>query len=76
MKLHRPSQREMYYQARAGSAAGDQTMLDLMYGPNPITRDELARLIRKRPEMYGRYVGYLKHLKRRPPRYTRHARSR
>lgn len=55
----RPSQKQMFEAARRRSASADQTMLDLLYGPNPISDDELRRLIAKRPEVYGKYKGYL-----------------
>jgi hypothetical protein len=35
------------------------TMLDLLFGANPITDDELRALIAKRPHVYGRFAGYL-----------------
>jgi hypothetical protein len=38
---------------------GIPTMMDLLFGPNPITDDELRKLIAKRPEVYGRYASYL-----------------
>jgi hypothetical protein len=53
------SQAEHLQRAQARSARADQTMLDLLFGPNPITDDELRKLIAKRPEVYGRYAGYL-----------------
>jgi hypothetical protein len=49
----------VYFDANARIASGNQTMLDLLYGPNPISDDELRALIQKRPEVYGRFAGYL-----------------
>jgi hypothetical protein len=52
-------------QAHAFAAAHDKaadansTMLELLYGANPISDDELRALIAKRPERYGRFAGYL-----------------
>lgn len=37
----------------------NDTMLELLFGPNPITDDELRALIKKRPEVYGRFAVYL-----------------
>ena len=37
----------------------NETMLDLLFGANPITDDELRELITKRPEVYGRFAKYL-----------------
>jgi hypothetical protein len=48
-----------YQQARRKSAASHATMLDLLFGSNPISDDELRKLIAKRPEIYGKYAGYL-----------------
>lgn len=38
---------------------GNQTMLDLLFGANPITDDDLRALIKKRPEVYTRFSAYL-----------------
>lgn len=40
-------------------ANANETMLHLLYGPNPITDDELRALIAKRPHVYGRFSSYL-----------------
>ena len=53
------SQAQHLQMAQARSARADQTMLDLLFGRNPITDDELRKLIAKRPEVYGRYAVYL-----------------
>ncbi len=53
------SQVRMYYDAEKRAANLNQAMLDALYGENPITDDELRRLIEKRPEVYGRFSGYL-----------------
>jgi hypothetical protein len=45
--------------ARANIAGGNLAMLDLLYGPNPISDDELRVLIKKRPEVYSRFSEYL-----------------
>ena len=53
------SQEEHFTHAHAKSAGADETMLNLLYGPNPITDDELRKLIAKRPHVYGKYAAYL-----------------
>lgn len=53
------SQAQHFWRAQARIARGDQTMLDLLYGPNTISDDELRELIAKRPEVYKRYKSYL-----------------
>jgi hypothetical protein len=40
-------------------ARGNETMLELLFGSNPITDDELQTLIAKRPNVYGRFAKYL-----------------
>jgi hypothetical protein len=53
------TQNQMFQHAHDRSAAGNTVMMDLLYGPNPITDDELRKLIAKRPEVYARFAGYL-----------------
>lgn len=47
------------YEAHDRIADANEVMLDLLFGPNPITDDELRKLIVKRPHIYGRFAGYL-----------------
>lgn len=37
----------------------NEAMLELLYGPNQITDDELRKLIEKRPNVYSRFASYL-----------------
>lgn len=53
------TQAQMYYDAERKSADANKAVLELLYGPNPITDDELRALIAKRPNVYGRFAGYL-----------------
>jgi hypothetical protein len=53
------SQLRAFYKAHDNIAGGNETMLDLLFGPNPITDDELRRLTEKRPGTYGRFAGYI-----------------
>jgi hypothetical protein len=53
------TQEQMYYASVRKQTETDLAMLDLLYGTNPITDDELRGLISKRPGVYGRYSGYL-----------------
>ena len=53
------SQMRYFYEAHDNIADGNNTMLDLLFGINPISDDELRKLIAKRPERYGRFAGYI-----------------
>lgn len=53
------SQLRAFYKAHDNIAGGNLVMLDLLFGANPITDDELRKLIEKRPATYGRFAGYL-----------------
>jgi hypothetical protein len=54
-----PSQHERFFTSHDVVAAGNATMLDLLFGTNPISDDELRRLVEKRPHVYGKFAGYL-----------------
>lgn len=54
-----PNQRQLYYQAERKAADLNLQMLEALYGPNPITDEELQTLINKRPHIYGRFAGYI-----------------
>jgi len=57
---YRPgTQMHAFARAHDNVAGVNEVMLDLLYGSNPITDDELRRLIEKRPHVYGRFSGYL-----------------
>lgn len=53
------TQSHAFYAAHDNTAGGNEVMLDLLFGSNPITDDELRALIAKRPATYGRFAGYL-----------------
>jgi hypothetical protein len=53
------TQKQLYYAAEQKAANRNAAMLDLLYGLNPITDKELRSLIEKRPNIYGKYSGYL-----------------
>ena len=53
------NQHEHLEYAQRRIAEANETMLHLLFGPNPITDDELRRLIELRPEVYSRFGGYL-----------------
>ena len=40
--------------------AANNTFLEIMGGSNPLTADELRKLAAKRPELWGRFLGYAK----------------
>jgi hypothetical protein len=53
------SQRQMFYEASRRISDADQTMMELLFGVNPITDEELRKAIAKRPSVYKRYEGYI-----------------
>ena len=53
------TQKDLYYEASRKVSDVDCAMLDLLYGTNPITDEELSKLIKKRPNIYGRFAGYI-----------------
>ncbi|MBA3548827.1 MAG: hypothetical protein H0T76_20280 [Nannocystis sp.] len=53
------TQQQMYLAAERRCADANEAMLDLLFGPNPISDDELSALIAKRPATYGRFAGYI-----------------
>lgn len=53
------TQAQMYYQAQKQAAECDQVFIDMMKGPNPITKAELQRNIEKRPALWKRYESWL-----------------
>lgn len=57
--FHPKSQMAAFYRAHRQVCDQNEVMLDLLYGPNPLTDDELRRLIAKDPHRYGRFEGYL-----------------
>ena len=54
-----PVQKDMLYEAQHRTAQRDLTFLDIMAGPNPLTQDELKKLVMKDPERYGRYISWI-----------------
>lgn len=55
-----PSQEQMFYAAEKRSADLNSAFLELVGHPtNPITRSDLATLIKRRPERYARFAGFL-----------------
>lgn len=61
MAVHFPhkSQARAFAEAHDNIAGGNEVMGELLFGANPITDDELRRLIAKRPEHYERFTGYI-----------------
>lgn len=55
----RKTQAQMFCEAGRRMADADETMLELLFGSNPITDDELRALIKKRPAVYSRFAGFL-----------------
>ena len=57
--FHPKSQMHAFYAAHDNISGGNDVMLELLFGANPISDDELQTLITKRPNAYGRFAGYL-----------------
>lgn len=55
-----PTQLQLFYQAERNIAGGNETFLELV--KDGLTRGELARNIERRPELWGRFAGFLKAL--------------
>lgn len=53
------TQEQHFWAAHRRLADQNAVMLDLLFGPNPITDEELKKLIDKRPDRYGRFAGYI-----------------
>lgn len=58
-----PTQEQMYYQAQRRSAEINLTFLDMLKGDAPLTNAELQANIDKRPELWGRFAGFIGKLK-------------
>ena len=54
-----PTQHDRFFTSHSVVSGANETALNLLFGPNPITDDELRRLIAKRPHVWGKYAGYL-----------------
>lgn len=58
--MKQPTQEQMYYAAEKRSADLNNAMMEAMTDPhNPLTNADLQALIDKRPEVYGRFSGFL-----------------
>lgn len=55
------TQQQRMEAARQNQTRGNEAMMDLLFGPNPLAPAELARLVERRPDLYGRFAGYLPH---------------
>jgi len=54
------TQLEMWRDAERRASKLNEAFLELVSHPsNPMTRDDLARLIARRPDTYGRFSGFL-----------------
>ena len=54
------TQKQMYYEAVRKTGERDRLFLELLNHPtNPMTKADLEALIARRPEVYGRYTGFL-----------------
>lgn len=52
-----PTQRDLYYQAVRRAAEVDKTFLEFV--EDGMTREELARNIERRPQLWGRFSNWL-----------------
>ena len=54
------SQAQQYELARRQMAGADSTFMELVNCPtNPLTREDLAANIKRRPALWSRYAGFL-----------------
>ncbi len=55
-----PTQTDLYYAAVRKQSERDQAFFEMLTHPtNPLTRQDLGMLIKRRPEVYSRYAGFL-----------------
>lgn len=58
-----PTQKQMYYAAEKHSGGMNRAFMDLVNCKNnPLTREDLARNIERRPTLWKRYEGFLETL--------------
>lgn len=58
--MKKPTQEQMYYAAEKRSADLNNAMMELIKDKdNPLTNADLQALIDRRPEVYGRFSGFL-----------------
>lgn len=50
---------QIFYENQRKIANLNEAMMEMLYGPNSITDNELKKLIEKRPHVYGRFAGYI-----------------
>jgi len=54
------SQRQQYWEAHRKIADGNQAFMDMVNcKENPLTKQDLEALIKRRPEVYSRFAGLL-----------------
>ncbi len=54
------SQQQLFYEAQRKLGEFDRAFMDLVKDPqNPMTNDDLRVLVKKYPERYGRYAGFI-----------------
>lgn len=64
MAAEYPTQLQMYYAAERKIAAGNQLFMELINHPtNPLTNTDLAKLVARWPQRWGRFAGFLGKLK-------------
>ena len=58
------TQMQLYQEAERKLAEANEALMDMVNDPvNPMTNDDLERLIARWPERYGRFSGFLGKLK-------------
>lgn len=61
--MSNPTQLQRYEEARRDLAAVNATFMELVNHPtNPMTREDLAANIRRRPALWSRFAGFLQTL--------------
>lgn len=61
-----PSQRDLFYAASRAAGDRDATFMELVNHPtNPLTQEDLAANIARRPSLWKRYEGFMEKLPKR-----------
>jgi hypothetical protein len=58
MKHPAQTQHQMVFSAHRKIMEGYSTFMDIMMGPNPLTREEVDELIRRNPARYQRFKAF------------------
>lgn len=54
-----PTQLQLYQESERNLAEVNKLFLEMITGDDPLTKEELAANIKRRPELWGRFAGWL-----------------